>query len=151
MKNVLFLFFIFAAKAVYGQFPGGRATFNFLASPPSARLTGLGGNQISVSDSDINLIGGNPAVLNQNMTGKLGLNHFFLPGNIQSGNAAYAFTIADNKTWLHLGLHFIQYGEMPRTDEYFQTNGTFKANENRMSVGVAHSIDDMACSGSFGE
>jgi hypothetical protein len=31
---------------------------------------------------------------------------------------------------------------MPRTDEYFQTNGTFKANENRMSVGVAHSIDD---------
>ena len=79
MKNVLFLFFLFAAKAVYGQFPGGRATFNFLASPPSARLTGLGGTQISVSDSDINLIGGNPAVLNQNMTGKLGLNHFFYP------------------------------------------------------------------------
>ena len=104
----LFLFFLFAASAVYGQFPGGRATFNFLSSPSSARLTGLGGTQISVSDSDINLVGSNPAVLNQNMTGKLGLNHFFLPGNIQSGNAAYAFTIADNKTWLHLGLHYIR-------------------------------------------
>jgi hypothetical protein len=139
---LLFLFFLGIYSNSYGQFPGGRATFNFLSSPSSARLTGLGGTQISVSDSDINLVGGNPAVLNQNMTGKLGLNHFFLPGNIQSGNAAYAFTIANNKTWLHLGLHFLQYGEMPRTDEYFQTTGTFKANENRISVGVAHSIAD---------
>ena len=78
-KNLIliFLFCLSICYNAYGQFPGGKSVFSFLSSPSSARLTGLGGNQISVSDSDINLIGGNPAVLNQNMTGKLGLNHFF--------------------------------------------------------------------------
>jgi hypothetical protein len=139
---LLFLFFLGICFNAYGQFPGGKSVFSFLSSPSSARLTGLGGNQISVSDSDINLVGSNPAVLNQEMTGKLGLNHFFLPGDIRSGKALYAFKLVENKTWIHLGVHYIQYGEMPRTDEYFQTNGIFKAKENRISAGISHSIDD---------
>jgi len=142
MRKQLFCLLLLLSLRLSGQFPGGRFAFGFLNTPSSARLTGLGGNQISVSDSDINLIGSNPAVLNQDMTGKLGLNHFFLPGNIKSGKAVYAFKLAENKTCMHLGLHYIQYGEMPRTDEYFQINGNFKAAENRISAGVSHSIDN---------
>jgi hypothetical protein len=140
-KQLYFLLLLFHVSA-HGQFPGGKFAFGFLHAPSSARLTGLGGNQISVSDGDINLIGGNPAVLQQDMLGKLGLNHFFLAGNIQSGKAVYAIKIKENKTWMHLGLHYIQYGEMPRTDEYFQTNGTFKAAENSLSAGISHAIDN---------
>jgi len=140
MKNLLCLFFLSTCSFSFGQFPGGKSVFNFLSSPSSARLTGLGGTQISVSDSDINLIGSNPAVLNQEMTGKLGLNHFFLPGNIRSGKAVYAFKLVENKTWIHFGIQYIHYGEMSRTDEYFQVNGIFKANENSLSAGISHSI-----------
>jgi hypothetical protein len=142
MNKLLLLFVGAFSYYAHGQFPGGSSAFNFLSAPASARLTGLGGNQISVSDSDINLIGGNPAVLNHKMTGQLGLNHFFLPGNIRSGRAVYAIKIGENKTGMHLGVQYMHYGEMPRTDEYFQNQGTFKASENSISAGISHSLDN---------
>jgi hypothetical protein len=43
---------------------------------------------------------------------------------------------------MHLGVQYMHYGEMPRTDEYFQNLGTFKASENSISAGISHSLDN---------
>jgi len=126
--------------AAFAQYPGGTSVFRMLSQPASARLTGLGGNQIAVIDGDIQLLGSNPAMLNPSMGGRLAWNHFLLPGSIHSGRANWALKSPGEKLQFQLALQFIRYGEMPRTDAFFQESGTFRAGESRLSAGFAQSI-----------
>ena len=43
---------------------GGDNTYEFLNLVPSARISAMGGKMVPVRDNDLNLIFGNPALLN---------------------------------------------------------------------------------------
>jgi hypothetical protein len=124
----------------FAQIVGGRTTFSFLRLPATARISGLGGNLITVLDDDVSLAWGNPAALNPSMHQQLAFNHGFLPAGIQFGSFNYGHQLKEKGPSLHAGVQYINYGEMNLNDEFFQTLGTFKANELALCVGGSYQV-----------
>ena len=54
---------------------GGRAVFPFLDLPPSAQQAALGGMNVSARNDDPTMLYGNPALLNEEMDGRLALSY----------------------------------------------------------------------------
>ncbi|MBK8192299.1 MAG: hypothetical protein IPK76_03585 [Lewinellaceae bacterium] len=74
------LLLIFPGLPAEAQITGGQHVFQFLTLSPSARITALGGMQITVQDDDVAFAATNPAALNPAMDGRLAFNHnFFFP------------------------------------------------------------------------
>jgi len=142
MKNFLLLLFAgISPLLLNAQYIGGRTVFTFLNLPGSARLTALGGRLISVVDDDINLASANPGVLNPMMHGQLGFSHSFLPGNIQHGYFAYGHHFDKLGATFHMGVQYVDYGEIAATNIYFQEEGTFEVKESALALGAAIPID----------
>jgi hypothetical protein len=133
------LFFLLSLKA---QLIGGQYTYNFLKLSPSARVSALGGNLITVADDDVNLAWQNPAVLNPGMHQQIGFNHSFYLDGIGHGLVTYGHHAEKWNTTLYGGLKYINYGTFERTNEFFQTEGTFRASEYAFSLGAGRQVDE---------
>ncbi len=143
MKHLLLTFttLIIGLSALRGQV-GGDHVFNFLNLSPSARVSALGGNLITVMDDDVNLALGNPSLLNEQMHQQLGFNHNFHLASIGTGYAGYGHHAASINTTFHAGVQYVSYGEMDRTDQFGQVQGTFKANEYALTLGAGRKVDE---------
>ena len=69
-NNWLVILFVGCASLCWSQ-RGGERIFEFVNLPTSARATALGGSQIAIISDDYNLVGGNPAMLNESMDGSI--------------------------------------------------------------------------------
>lgn len=121
---------------------GGQHTFAFLNLSPSARVSGLAGNLITVVDDDVNLAYANPALLNPLMHQQISFQHNFHLGKIQNGYAAYAQHFDKLQMTFHAGIQYVNYGDLSLTNEYGEVEGTFQANENAFVLGAARAIDE---------
>ena len=79
----LLLLFLCAIAPMQAQITGGQHVFQFLTMSPSARITALGGMQITVQDDDVAFAATNPAALNPSMDGRLVFNHNFFLERLQ--------------------------------------------------------------------
>jgi len=139
------LTFIIICLALFGPASaqlGGLHTFSFLNLSPSARITGLGGNLITVMDDDANLAYHNPALLNPAMHQQMSFSHAFLIEGIQHGYAGYAHHAAKWNTTLHGGVHYVRYGLFDYTDEFGNESGTFKAAEYAITLGAGRQVNE---------
>ncbi len=130
---------------------GGLHTFSFLKLPPSARITSLGGNLITVIDDDANLASHNPSLLNSAMHQQLAFSHGFLIEGIQHGYAAYAHHAKGWNTTFHGGIQYIRYGLFDYTDEFGNEGGTFKAAEYAITLGAGRQVDERLAIGVNGK
>ena len=121
---------------------GGQTTFAFLNLSPSARVSGLGGNLITVVDDDVNLAYANPALLNPLMHQQISFQHNFHLGGIQNGYAAYAQYFYRLKMTFHAGIQYVNYGDLKQTNEFGEVEGTFQANENAFVLGASRPLDE---------
>ncbi len=121
---------------------GGQHTFSFLNLSPSARVSALGGNLITVIDDDVNLAYANPALLNTAMHHQLAFNHNFHLGRIQNGYAAFGNHLPSINTTFHLGMQYVNYGELEARNELGELEGNFKAAEYALALGAARRIDE---------
>lgn len=121
---------------------GGRYTYEFLNLSPSARISGLGGNLITVVDDDVNLAFQNPGLLNSSMHQQIAFSHNFFLGDIQHGYAAYGHYVDQWKTTFHTGIQYVDYGEFDQTNVLGEREGTFKAAEYAFTVGAAYPFYD---------
>lgn len=146
MKKLLrYLFFCFSflwGLNGYSQVNGGDNVFELLNLPTSARITGLGGNLITVIDDDVNLAYANPSLLNPEMHQQLAFSHNFHLNSVKHGYAAYGQYIPSLQTTFHAGVQYVGYGEMEQTDELGQVLGTFKANDYAVTIGAGRKIDE---------
>lgn len=142
MKNGLLILCLLLETTLHAQLIGGQGTYQFLGLPASARVSGLAGNLITVADDDVNLAYQNPAVLNPGMHQQISFNHSFHIDGIGHGFVTYGHHAEEWNTTLYGGLKYVQYGEFERTNEFFQTEGTFKANEYAFVLGAARQIDE---------
>ena len=78
------LILAFAAHSAAAQI-GGLNTYEFLNLSPSARVSALGGNLITVRDDDANLALANPSLLNESMHQQLAFSHSFHVAGISHG------------------------------------------------------------------
>lgn len=141
-KYLLGLFISFSVLQIATAQLGGQSTFGFLNLSPSARVSGLGGNLITVVDDDVNLAYANPALLNPLMHQQISFQHNFHLGNIQNGYAAYGHYFDNLKMIFHGGVQYVNYGEFNQTNEMGDVEGTFKASEYAIALGAARPIDE---------
>lgn len=128
------------SQSLSAQVTGGQHVFQFLSLSPSARITALGGMQITVRDDDAVLAATNPAALNPLMDGQLTFNHNFFLTDIQHGYAAYATHLPKLGITVHGGLQYIGYGDIPMTDEFGNVLGKVRAGETAFALGGARQL-----------
>jgi len=105
---------------------GGSSTFNFLNITNSAKVASLGGQQVSITDEDFNLVFHNPSLLSAGMDQQLVLNYVnYFPG-INLGYVAYAWK-PEKKHTIGVGLHYLNYGEFEEANSAGIKLGTFRA------------------------
>ena len=124
------------------QITGGQHVFRFMSLPASARLTGLGGSQVSVQDEDIAFASANPAALSARMNGRLSFNHNFFLTDIQHGYFAYGHHLAKLGFTVHGAVQYVNYGDIKQADEFGVVTGTVQAGESAFTLGAARQLSD---------
>jgi len=119
---------------------GGNHVFEFVNLPSSARITGLGGNLITVRDDDVALAFHNPAATNSTMHGALSFNHNFFFSDISHSYFGYGHHVDKWKTSLHAGIQYMDYGTFDQTDITGAVNGTFDAAEYAVTIGAGRDL-----------
>ncbi|MEL7118757.1 MAG: type IX secretion system protein PorQ [Bacteroidota bacterium] len=135
------LLMLLLPQLVNAQF-GGFFNYKFISLPNSARVSALGGNLITVMDDDINLAYANPSLLNPQMHQQIGFSHSFHMADINHGYVAMGLHNEKLATTFYGGIHYMGYGELQLTNEFFQNLGTFKANEVALTVGAGRMVDE---------
>lgn len=148
MKQIFLPIFLglFWSMSAFGQL-GGRATYEFLNLAPSARVSALGGNLITVRDDDVNLAYANPAMLNAQVHQQLAFNHNFHFGGISNGYAAYGHHLQKPEISLHAGIQYVNYGTFDLTNDRGEIEGQFKASEYALVLGGAKMVDERVALG----
>ena len=142
MKKLLFASFILVQSAfVYGQI-GGNSTYRFLDIPASARATAMGGQVISLRDSDLNLVADNPALLDSNMHTHASMSYVNYIADVNLGYAAYARKWR-NKGMAALSFQYINYGNFQEADFTGQRLGEFSAGEYALNAHYGFSLDSL--------
>lgn len=139
-KTLLLSLLLASGHSLIGQVVGGNNVYEFLNLSPSARITGLGGNLITVRDDDVNLAFHNPASLNPEMHQQIGFSHNFHLADIGGGYAAYGHFVEKWNTTLHGGIQYLSYGKFDGTDVTGQLNGEFNAAEYAITVGAGREL-----------
>ena len=139
--NVLSLLsaLLLTTGSLYAQI-GGLHTYEFMNLSPSARITALGGNLITVRDDDANLALGNPAALNERMHQQISVNHSFHVAGISHGYASYAHHLDSIGLTSHIGVQYVTYGDFIETNERGQEIGTFQASEYAINLGAGKQV-----------
>jgi hypothetical protein len=112
---------------------GGQQAFSFLNLPPSAKLAGLGGVNVSSRDADPTMMYGNPALLNADMDGRLALSYVDYLSDIKQSTASYIFNTKKLGRW-GVGLTYLNYGRFEQFDAAGTSLGEFSVNEYALSA-----------------
>lgn len=128
------------SSVALAQILGTTKTFDFVLSPVSARIAGLGGTAITVADSDVALGLVNPALLNPTNEGELAISHAFLVAGISHGAVSYGKHLDSLGINLHGGIQYITYGEFDLTDNTGNVLGSFNGSEVAITVGASKKI-----------
>lgn len=137
LLSLLALLISFNSKA---QITGGDNVYEFLNLPTSARITGLGGNLITVQDDDINLAFANPAALNPSMHTQLSFSHSFHLADIQHGYVGFGYFHKKLDLTFHGGMQYLTYGQFKQTDEVGNILGEFDAAEYAFTLGAGKQL-----------
>lgn len=138
-KIILFLFSLALCFSATAQV-GGDNVYEFLNLSASARITGLGGNLISVKDDDVALAYANPSTLNARMHQAISFNYNFHLADINNGYFAYAHHIDKWDATVHGGIQFIKYGTFQNTNEIGEVLGEFEVDEYAFTFGASKQL-----------
>ncbi|MDY3344303.1 type IX secretion system protein PorQ [Riemerella anatipestifer] len=136
-KGFLFLGLVISAL-VSAQ--DGTTVYNFLNMPFSARQAVLG-EAVSVRDYDQNLAAVNPALLNAEMDSRLSVNYASYLAGAHYGTVSYAKDLEYGHL-VSANVRYLDYGNMPRTDEFGNINGDFSAMDASLGLGYAYQFED---------
>ena len=146
MKHkILFLVLFSLSKFTFAQI-GGENTYEFLGLSPSARVTGLGGTNVTLFDHDLSVQLSNPAALNPQMDKLVSLGTVVYPGRINFGNVNYARKFKIPGTF-GFGLQYIAYGNFKETDEAANIIGNFNAGEMNIYAGYGYQFGKIFSAG----
>lgn len=133
---IIFLCVLFKLSAQNG----GDNTYEFLNLTHSAKLSALGGVNVSLNDNDLNLVENNPALLSLNNNNQVALNYINYFTDINYSHAAYAKSFNKLGTFA-ASLRYINYGTFKETNEKDEFLGNFTANEYAINVSWSKKID----------
>ncbi len=139
MKKLFSIFLIYLSLTAVAQ--TGTNVYPFLNVPTSARQAALGGDAISVRDFDVNFAGINPALINLDMDNRIGLNYASYLAGTTLGSINYVKDLQEGH-FISINARVLDYGKIPRTDEFGQTNGDFSALDASVGIGYAYQFEE---------
>ncbi len=141
MKTIGCSLFVLISVLGFGQ-SGGLNTLDFLQLVQPARISAIGGANLSVFDGDANMTGFNPGLLNGQMHDKVALNFVDYFAGINYGNVSYTYgidTVVDRVA--QVNLMNTNYGAMQYADATGQlTGGSFTANDAVLNLSYAQQL-----------
>lgn len=135
MKKTLILIFIFCSGAGLAQV-GGRSSFSFLNAPPSARLSALGGVNVSLPNRDINLFVANPALISDSLARFASVNYQFMAGDVGHALFTYAHPFKKAGT-ISFAIQHLNYGDIQGYDASGLETAVFRSGETALIAGKA--------------
>jgi len=140
MKRILFITLLsITSEFIVAQ--TGDEAFTFLRYPTSARANALGGNVISLVESDPSLIFHNPALLGGEMDGMLNVNYMNYMSDVNVGDVVFTKALKERSAW-GIGISYFNYGSFEgRTTENIST-GTFSAQDLNLSGFFSYDLSD---------
>lgn len=128
MKNKLYIILIFSVAVQLLSAQTGDAVFTFLRYPMSARVNGMGGNNVSLVESDPSLIFQNPALLGGEMDKMVNLNYLNYIADINVGSALFTKAWKEKGAW-GVGATYFSQGKIKGMDEEGIETGEFSLND----------------------
>ena len=116
---------------------GGEKAFEFLNLPNHAKLSGIGG--VNITGADPNMFLSNPALIREDYTGHLAVNYLNYVADINLMSAAYTHDF-EKVGLLSFGVQYMGYGDFQGFDPSGAATGDFNASEFAITVGKSHSI-----------
>ena len=129
------------AVAVFCQAQMGTNVYNFLNIAVSPRQAALGGDAVSVRDYDANFSAVNPALMNLEMDKMISVNY----SSYLAGSSIGTINYVKDLEYGHLisvNARYLDYGNIPRTDEFGNSLGNFSAMDASIGAGYAYQFED---------
>ena len=141
-KKVLnfILFIVFASPALSQT--GGDNIYEFLNLTHSGLVSSLGGTNVSLNGSNLNLAYHNPSLLNADMNKNLVLNYSNYFAGINYGLAMYSRSYPGTGNFA-AGLTYLNYGSFTEADASGTITGSFSAAEYALSLIYSREIDSL--------
>ncbi|MBL0310747.1 MAG: type IX secretion system protein PorQ [Bacteroidetes bacterium] len=146
MKKALLFSVLFLTVLISSAQIGGESTYEFLSLSPSARVTALGGTNVTLFDQDLTTQLSNPASLNPLMHRRVAFGTTAYPGGINFGNLSYAHRFKIPGTF-GFGLQYVAYGKFKETDEAGNVTGRFNAGEMNIYAGYGYQFGKLFSAG----
>ncbi|MGE5419309.1 MAG: type IX secretion system protein PorQ [Chloroflexota bacterium] len=140
-KGILFLLIVLTGTRVFSQ-TGGDNVYEFLNLTHSGLVSSLGGANVSLTNSNLNLAYHNPALLGHEMDKSVALNYVNYFAGINYGLAMYSRSMPGTGNFA-AGLTYLNYGAFTEADPSGNITGDFTAAEYALSLIYSRELDSM--------
>ncbi|MEX1241274.1 MAG: type IX secretion system protein PorQ, partial [Cyclobacteriaceae bacterium] len=138
MRKLLTFLFCSMVSGAWAQIGGGNA-YDFLRLSAHARISALGGVNVSLADKDVNFFHNNPALAGDTLNGFASAGYQFYVGDV--GNALFSYAHDLGKFGQVLtGIQHTRYGIIQGFDETGMETLEFSSGETAILVGKTHGI-----------
>ncbi len=104
----------------------GKGVYRFLGLPFDAKLSGLGGENVSLQASDVNVISVNPALLSSDVHNHVSASYLNYLDDANAASIAYSYT-PDSLNYFGVTTLCLGYGDLQGYDEFGNPTGNFSA------------------------
>lgn len=126
MYRSLLLLLITGALPASAQTLGGNAVFSFLTQPNTAKLSALGGVNVSSIGNDLGMAFHNPALLRDEMNQQISTGFYSFAEGVKQYGFNTAFHLSEMNTNMAVGVQYLDYGTLAQTDASGNILGVFK-------------------------
>lgn len=143
IKDILRKFILIGSLLLFkvADAQSGTTILNFLNIPVSPKQAALGGDAVSVRDYDANFAMVNPALMNVAMDNVITANYASYLAGSKIGTINYVKDL-EHGHFVSINARYMDYGSMPRTDEFGNQDGTFGAMDASIGGGYALQFED---------
>ncbi len=148
VRNLLFcLVVVFNLSLVKAQV-GGSGSFESLSLNENARVLGIGGENVSTSDYDVNSILYNPASLNDKMVGSISLNYLPFYADVKKISTVGVFNSKKIGNF-GVGIQYLSYGKFTERDINGVPLGEFNAGDITITLSKSHELGPIVIGGNL--
>jgi hypothetical protein len=140
MRKIL-IFFTICCSIFSLSAQEGKTSFDYLLLPVSARTGALGGNNVSLIETDALLVYNNPALLGSEMNLNLDVSFLSYLADIKIGNVIFTKALGERSAW-GIGVNYANYGNMTETSAEKTITGDLNATDICGNLFFAHDLTD---------
>ncbi|MFK7900257.1 MAG: type IX secretion system protein PorQ [Cyclobacteriaceae bacterium] len=146
MKYTFLLFILFLSNILEAQVNGGNATFQFITQSANPRILSAGGQNVSLTNEDINLVQANPSLLTETMAKTASIS--FMPYFVDTWKTEINYAFLSNKIGLwNIGFHYFSYGTFDQFDNAGTAAGSFNASDVAFTLSTSQKQNNIRLGG----